>query len=234
MDSLQDLLKSRNIIISLRNFGSQDLGTGWEVKSIVENPDVFDDLYSRYPLTGLSSLEDYFLYLLSIKLVGLREVIPVLLQDAHKDIISKLSYDAEKVLSVVGNGDVIKFINGNIQDIFAMPYSITSQLAEILTTVFALVFTILFGFAAVIVEKRDSDNAKKRQVFSETFVSIITSTSLSLLAAFVSILLTSITTDLYVSILSVVLFAVSFHIIMLLLMITKRTFVIYCEGEKDS
>jgi len=120
MDSLQDLLKSRNIIISLRNFGSQDLGTGWEVKSIVENPDVFDDLYSRYPLTGLSSLEDYFLYLLSIKLVGLREVIPVLLQDAHKDIISKLSYDAEKVLSVVGNGDVIKFINGNIQDIFAM------------------------------------------------------------------------------------------------------------------
>ena len=118
MDSLQDLLQSKNIILSLRNFGSQDLWTGWEVKSIIENPDVFDDLYSRYPLTELSSLDDYFLYLLSLKLVGLREVIPVLLQDAHKDIISKLSDDAEKVLSVVGNGDVVKFINGSIQDIF--------------------------------------------------------------------------------------------------------------------
>jgi len=118
MDSLQDLLQRKNIVISLRNFGSQDLGTGWEVKSIVENPDIFDGLYSRYPLTELSSLDDYFLYLLSLKLIGLREVIPVLLQDTHKDIISKLSDDAEKTLSVIGNGDVVKFINGNIQDIF--------------------------------------------------------------------------------------------------------------------
>lgn len=118
MNSLQGLLQSRNIIISLRNYGPQDLGTGWEVKSIVENPDVFDDLYSRYPLTGLSSLDDYYLYLLSCKFVGLREVIPVILQVAHKDLISKLSDDAEKALAVVGNGDVVKFINGNIQDIF--------------------------------------------------------------------------------------------------------------------
>lgn len=118
MDSLQDLFQSKNIIISLRNYCPQDLGTGWEVKSIVENPDVFNDLYSRFLLTGISSLDDYYLYLLSRKLVGMREVIPALLQDSHKDIISKLSDDAEKALSVVGNGDVVKFINGNIQDIF--------------------------------------------------------------------------------------------------------------------
>ncbi len=118
MDSLQDLLQSKNIIMSLRNFDPQDWGTGWEVKSIVENPDVFDDLYSRYPLTGLSDLGDYYLYLLSHKLVGMRAVIPALLQDIHKDIISTLSDDAEKALSVVENGDVVKFINDNIQDIF--------------------------------------------------------------------------------------------------------------------
>ena len=118
MDSLQDLLQSKSIIISLRIFDPQDLLTGWEVKSIVEDLDVFDDLYSRYPLTGLSSLDDYYLYLLSLKFVGMREVIPVLLQDEHKGIISKLSDEAEKALSGIGNGDVIKFINGNIQDIF--------------------------------------------------------------------------------------------------------------------
>lgn len=118
MDSLQDLLQSKNIIISLHNYDSQDLGAAWEAKSIVENPDVFDNLYSRYPLTALYDLDDYYLYLLSRKLVGMRKVIPALLQDAHKDIISKLSDDAEKALAVVGNGDVVKFINGNIQDIF--------------------------------------------------------------------------------------------------------------------
>ena len=118
MGSLQDLLRSKNIIISLRDFGAQNLGTGWEVKFIVENPEVFDGLYSRFPLTGISGLDDYYLYLLSRKLVGMREVIPSLLQDSHKDIISKLSVDAEKALSVVGNGDVVKFINRNIQDIF--------------------------------------------------------------------------------------------------------------------
>lgn len=118
MDSLQELLKSKNIIVSLRSFDPQDLVIGWEIKSIIENPDVFEDLYSRYPLTGLSSLDDYYLYLLSHKFVGMREAIPALLQDAHKDIISKLSDDAEKALSVVGNRDVVKFINSNIQDIF--------------------------------------------------------------------------------------------------------------------
>lgn len=118
MDSLQDLLQSKNIVISLRNYGPQDLRTGWEVKSIVENPDVFDDLYSRYPLSEISRLDDYYLYLLSRKLIGMREIIPALLQDAHKGIISKLSDDAEKAISAVGNGDVIRFINGNIQDIF--------------------------------------------------------------------------------------------------------------------
>lgn len=118
MDSIKDLLQSKQIIISLRNLNPQELGVGWEVKSIVENPDVFDNLYSRYPLTGLASLDDYYLYLLSLKLVGMREIIPVLLHDAHKDIISKLSDEAEKALSNIGNGEVIKFINKNIQNIF--------------------------------------------------------------------------------------------------------------------
>ena len=40
MDSLQDFLQSKNIVLSLRKYGSQDLGTAWEVKSIVENPDI--------------------------------------------------------------------------------------------------------------------------------------------------------------------------------------------------
>ena len=101
---------------------------------------------------------------------------------------------------------------------FGLSYQISVELAETLTTVFSLVFTILFGFAAVIVEKSVNDNPKKERVVSETFVSIVTSTVLSLFAAVISIL-------------SFALLDLSFTIMMLLLMITKRTFVIYCESD---
>lgn len=112
-----------------------------------------------------------------------------------------------------------------------LQYHIDPKLAEILTTVFSLVFTILFGFAAVIVEQSGSNNSKRKEVIGEAFVSIVTSTVLSLLAAIISILLIKATTTLLVSILSIILFSLSISITMLLLMITKRTFVIYCEDK---
>lgn len=118
MESLRELLKNRNIMISLRNFGAQDLSTGWEVKTIVENQDIFDDLYSCFPLTGILSLNDYYLYLLSLKLASMSEIVPALLQDEHKTFIINLSECAEKSTTAIGPGDVIKFINGSIQDIF--------------------------------------------------------------------------------------------------------------------
>ena len=118
MTSFKDLLESKNIMISLHNFGPQDLGTAWEVKAIVENKDIFIDFYSRYPLTEISCLDDYYLYLLSLKFVGMRDVIPVLLQDEHKRIISNISDNAEKAIEGIEIGDVIKFINENIQIIF--------------------------------------------------------------------------------------------------------------------
>ena len=115
--------------------------------------------------------------------------------------------------------------------VFGLSYQINVSLAETLTTVFSLVFTILFGFAAVIVEKSTSYDSKKGRVIGETFVSIVTSTALSLFATVVSILLTTIKTLSIISILSFILLGLSFTIMMLLLMITKRTFVIYCEDE---
>ena len=152
MDSLQDLLKNKNIMLSLRNYGPQDLGTSWEIKSIVENPDVFDNLYSRYPLIKLSNLDDYYLYLLSLKIVGMRGVVPVLLLDAHKDIISKLSDEAEKALSGVGVGEVVKFINGNIQDIFdkdKAPHDVRFVTLELIAKYIAGISRDTFAFLCV-------------------------------------------------------------------------------------
>lgn len=115
--------------------------------------------------------------------------------------------------------------------VFGIPYQVSSELAEVLTTVFSLVFSILFGFAAVVMERNASDNSKKKQVINETFVSIVTATTLSLAATIVSIVITQIEDACAISILSVALFALSLMIVMLILMITKRAFVIYCDGE---
>lgn len=131
--------------------------------------------------------------------------------------------------------DIVSFfvipIAVSVLFVFGMPYRVSSELAEVLTTVFSLVFSILFGFAAVIMERNASDNSKKRQVVNETFVSIVTATVLSLVATIVSIFITQIEDQGMISILSVVIFALSLMIIMLILMISKRTFVIYCDGE---
>ena len=119
--------------------------------------------------------------------------------------------------------------------VFKLNFTIDNDLATLLTTVFAIVFTVLFGFAAIMISKINSGNKVEKQVAEETFVSIVSSTILSLIAAVLSIILTHITTTtvvqtdftILIQILSVITIALSLIIIMLILMITKRTFYLY-------
>ena len=98
---------------------------------------------------------------------------------------------------------------------FGFECVIDDDLSGVLTTVFAFVFTVLFGFAAILVGKLDSNNEIEKQVVGETFVSImITNNETAGL------------------VLSIFIYSLSFIIIMLLLMISKRTFIIYCSNKK--
>lgn len=108
-----------------------------------------------------------------------------------------------------------------------MQLTIDEKLAEVFTTVFSLIFTILFGFAAILVGKMDSKSEIERQVVGETFISIVSATLLSLLSAALSVVLLKATDPRTVQILSVCVYSLSLIIVMLLLLITKRTFVIY-------
>jgi hypothetical protein len=108
---------------------------------------------------------------------------------------------------------------------------IDDTLAGVLTTVFAFVFTVLFGFAAILVGKLDSNNEIEKQVVGETFVSIMTSNILSLIAAVLSIMVIITNNEMANLVLSICIYSFSFMIIMLLLMISKRTFVIYCSNK---
>lgn len=109
---------------------------------------------------------------------------------------------------------------------------VDNNLAGVLTTVFAFVFTVLFGFAAILVGKLDSNNEIEQQVVGETFVSIMTSNILSLNSAVLSIAIIITNHKITSLIISVFIYSFSFMIIMLLLMISKRTFIIYCSNKK--
>ncbi len=109
---------------------------------------------------------------------------------------------------------------------------IDDALAGVLTTVFAFVFTVLFGFAAILVGKLDSNNEIEKQVVGETFVSIMTSNILSLVVTILSIMVVITNNNVVSMILSICIYSFSFMIIMLLLMISKRTFIIYCNNKK--
>lgn len=107
------------------------------------------------------------------------------------------------------------------------------ELAGILTTVFSLIFTILFGFAAILVGKIDSKNRIEKQVVGETFVSIVSATLLSLVSVVLSIVIIKVENATILSIMSVFVFAISFIIVMLLLLIIKRTFIVYSNAKDN-
>lgn len=115
---LLDVIEQRHICISLRIFDPEDLATGWDVKAIIENPDIFEDFFSKYPLRRIECFDDYYLYFLSLKMQNLSTIVPKLLQEDHKVKIAALSKAAESAVQVLGPGSAIKYINGNIEEIF--------------------------------------------------------------------------------------------------------------------
>lgn len=116
--------------------------------------------------------------------------------------------------------------------VYKLDFIIDDALANLLTTVFSVIFTVLFGFATIMISKIDSQNKLEKQVAEETFVSIVSSTVLSLIAAIVTIILTQIASVACLRILSTIILALSIMIILLLLMITKRAFYLYIDRKQ--
>lgn len=50
MQSIVDELKSKNIHFTLMYYGKEDYGTFWDIKSILENREYFQDRFSTYKI----------------------------------------------------------------------------------------------------------------------------------------------------------------------------------------
>jgi hypothetical protein len=112
-------------------------------------------------------------------------------------------------------------------------FDISDDMSAILTSVFSLVFTILFAFAEILISKKDSDKRIEKQIVNETFVSIITSSILSLFSVILLIAEMNICLPLLSEIITVLILSLAIITTMLLLLIIKRTFIIYMDGNSE-
>lgn len=75
-------------------------------------------------------------------------------------------------------------------------------------------------------------NDIEKEVVQETFVSIMSATVLSLIFVILSIIVIKVDEGWAVSLLSTVVYSVSIMTVMLLLLVSKRTFIIYNKTTK--
>ncbi len=118
MKSLRAILKQRDIYISLHCYELENWSTGLTVKYIVENQDIFGHFFVQYTLTRLDSIDDYFLYLLYLKIASLHIVIPHLVQEKDKLFFEQLSKQAKEKSADITIGTVIRFINSHYKEVF--------------------------------------------------------------------------------------------------------------------
>ena len=111
-------------------------------------------------------------------------------------------------------------------------FYIDRELSQILTTTFSLVFTLMLAFEAILVSKKDSTNVIEKEVISQTFISVVSSSILSLIGIILSVVIMFITNCTAVNIITILVSVLSFMTVMLLLMIIKRTFMIFMNDSK--
>ncbi len=113
--------------------------------------------------------------------------------------------------------------------IIGFDFYFSKKISEVLLTVFSILFTLLFGIMSLITTTVDTDNVIKKQISRETFTII----SFCMLSSFVSlillivyiVLLEKISSIICFQILSGVIIFLGANMIMMFLMIIKRSYI---------
>lgn len=114
---IKQYLNDRGIDISLESYG-RDYFTAFEIKSIVDNPCVIEDMYNAFPLKSIDTISDYYLFFLSRKITTFSEMLSSMINEDHKKTVNNAISLATDSLTGIETGMVIRFINSNIEDIF--------------------------------------------------------------------------------------------------------------------
>lgn len=126
--TINEELINRKITISSKKRETCDLVTIDELKQIIENKALFENLYQQFALTAICTTDDYYNYLLARKIISLDTFITDLLYQEHKALLHNIITEAKDTISKIKKGDVIKFINKSYQSLLnrsIVPYGIT-------------------------------------------------------------------------------------------------------------
>ena len=66
---IHEELIQMKLSFSAKYFEGNDFATNFEIKQIIENDSFFKTLFTRYPVTNIDTIEDYFNYLFASKII---------------------------------------------------------------------------------------------------------------------------------------------------------------------
>ena len=115
MDNIIKKLKDRNITSQIKYYGTNDFATGFEIKNIVENYDLYNELIDQIEPV-INNIDDYVNYLYIRCLKEYREVIPNV-RDDLKEKVENIVFKTEEKFVNYKIEDLSKFIAKNYNSI---------------------------------------------------------------------------------------------------------------------
>lgn len=120
MSNIVASLKERNITSQIRYYGLNDMATGFEIKNIVGNYDLYNELIDAVNIK-INNIDNYINYLYLRCLMNYKEVIPFVRDDA-KDKVENIVKKAAECFKKYKESDLAKFITKNYKKILSSKF----------------------------------------------------------------------------------------------------------------
>lgn len=118
MVSMLQVLKEKDIFFPLEYYGENDYGTLLDVRTVLENKEIFEVLVDSVCLENIESIADYLNYLYLKKVKSLGDIVETLRYDEDKQFIQSIASRAGEKCEAVNNGSLVSFINQHYSEIF--------------------------------------------------------------------------------------------------------------------
>lgn len=120
MENIIKILKDRNISTNIKYYGTGDMATGFEIKNIINNYELYNEILDSIS-PAIKDIDDYINYLYLKCLKKYREAIPIV-RDDIKDNIENIVLKVEKIYERYKEEDLARFISKNYKKILTNEY----------------------------------------------------------------------------------------------------------------
>lgn len=120
MENIIKILKDRNITTNLKYYGTGDMATGFEIKNIINNYEIYNEILDSISLT-INDIDDYVNYLYLKCLKKYRDALSIV-RDDIKDKVENIILKAEKLFEQYKEEDLARFISKNYKKILTNEY----------------------------------------------------------------------------------------------------------------